>query len=196
MRPSGLEPPRGNLPTRPSTSYTAARCSQERPDRPNNVGSWPQRTYLERVLPRCCHATTPCGSASVRLAGPCVLFVFRAEPTRSGTGRACLAVVSPSSGNWTPVLGVMTGRHAGERARRPRRPVRASRHQSADTRGRTTAPPRRSHQASAAAAAADVAQPLGLKRRVELHGQRQPCATAAPHTSQIAACSGGRPCGG
>jgi hypothetical protein len=58
-RPSGLEPPRGNLPTRPSTSYTDARCCQERPDRPNSARSRTHRTHLEgRVLPRRCHAQT------------------------------------------------------------------------------------------------------------------------------------------
>jgi ATP-dependent exoDNAse (exonuclease V) alpha subunit len=35
MRPNGLEPSRGNLPTRPSTSYRTCRCVRRRPDRPN-----------------------------------------------------------------------------------------------------------------------------------------------------------------
>jgi hypothetical protein len=64
MRPSGLEPPRGNLPTRPSTSYVPARCVRRRPKRPNGAGSRTHRTHLEqRVLPRCCHAPR-CGSRS------------------------------------------------------------------------------------------------------------------------------------
>jgi len=38
MRPSGLEPPRGNLPTRPSTSFKQRRCVRGRPDRPISGG--------------------------------------------------------------------------------------------------------------------------------------------------------------
>jgi hypothetical protein len=60
MRPSGLEPPRGNLPTRPSTSYTGASYVCRRPERPNSARSRTHRTHLEqRVLPRCCHAHPP-----------------------------------------------------------------------------------------------------------------------------------------
>src|SRR5216684_497543 len=59
MRPSALEPPRGNLPTRPSTSYTPGRCVRGRPDRPICGASWTHRMHLERrVLPRCCHDRT------------------------------------------------------------------------------------------------------------------------------------------
>jgi hypothetical protein len=38
MRPSGLEPPRGNLPTRPSTSSSRVICVRRRPDRPIRPG--------------------------------------------------------------------------------------------------------------------------------------------------------------
>jgi hypothetical protein len=56
MRSSGLEPPRAVKPTRPSTSYSRARCSRERPNRPSSALSRTRRTHMEaRVLPRCCH---------------------------------------------------------------------------------------------------------------------------------------------
>src|SRR5271165_3507524 len=56
MRPSGLEPPRGNLPTRPSTLFGPARSVRQRSDRPISGDSLTRRTHLEqRVLPRCCH---------------------------------------------------------------------------------------------------------------------------------------------
>jgi predicted acylesterase/phospholipase RssA len=58
--PSRLEPPRGDLSTRPSTSYTADRCVRARPNRPFRGGSRRHRTHLQgRVLPRCCHGPGP-----------------------------------------------------------------------------------------------------------------------------------------
>jgi hypothetical protein len=72
MRPSGLEPPRGNLPTRPSTLFTAARCFRWRPNRPIRGVSRTHRTHLEeRVLPRCCHGSSP---GKIR---PCLFNRFR-----------------------------------------------------------------------------------------------------------------------
>ena len=98
MRSSGLEPPRGKLPTRPSTSYTAARCFQQRPDRPSRALSRTHRTYMEqRVLPRRCHAKRgsraggPLGAVQGRLAAPTVGFPGRrAAGVRlaGSTGRA------------------------------------------------------------------------------------------------------------
>jgi len=84
MRPSGLEPPRGNLPTRPSTSYTPARCVRRRPNRPLCGVSRTHRTHLEwRLLPRCCH-----GSGLSR-PGAC------GAPGRSAVGGAGLAPPHP-----------------------------------------------------------------------------------------------------
>jgi hypothetical protein len=45
VRPSGLEPPRGNLPTRPSTSYAREIWVRPRPDRPFCAGSRTHRTH-------------------------------------------------------------------------------------------------------------------------------------------------------
>jgi hypothetical protein len=56
MRSSALEPSRGRLPTRPSTSYKPARYARRRPERPDRPIFRAHRTYLdERLLPLCCH---------------------------------------------------------------------------------------------------------------------------------------------
>jgi hypothetical protein len=88
MRPSGLEPPWGNLPTRPSTLFSGCRCVRPRPDRPictvfgriGRIGrsGFCQRfvTVLRGLCHRCCgpgcsratdERTTESGSA-VRMA--------------------------------------------------------------------------------------------------------------------------------
>jgi hypothetical protein len=104
--------------------------------------------------------------AKPRTNVPSVFHPAQHEARRDGR---FLAQLRRIGGGWTSERGVVTARHTGERARRPRRPVRASRHQSADTRGARYGP----HAAQPPSVyrcggGGPSANPLVLKRRVEL----------------------------
>ena len=62
MRPNGLEPSRGNLPTRPSTSSGRVRCVRGRPQQAICARPRRPRTHLaRRLFSRCSHGTTSDG---------------------------------------------------------------------------------------------------------------------------------------
>jgi hypothetical protein len=95
MRPRGLEPPRTNQSTRPSTLCRACRCFQGHPDRPNCEFPWTHWTkwtqwMLSRVL------SQRRSSSPVR-AGPDWLSAVRVEARSSGHDRAT-AVISRATG--------------------------------------------------------------------------------------------------
>jgi hypothetical protein len=91
MRSSGLEPPRGKLPTRPSTSYTRARYVRRRLDRPIAlVGGHIGRNWRTE----CCHdvataspTEAPASGASLIIG---ILAIWRGFPyvtSRRGSRR-------------------------------------------------------------------------------------------------------------